>query len=468
MRNFLEKFNRLTDGQFSLLKLSKVKIATGQSAARFFFVAPESLYDFALQNIDKIKKGVEQAHKTTLSIEISIKKDHFDFDFFCFDLINFFDSYPSLNGVLTKDKISVNAGDDDKKDIQVTLWPSAFSLFNSKNLKADLDEFVDSNYCEPIIISVIQSQEKEEFLTHSSTEIVYDDPSGRYIDVSEVTQYIGKQIIYKPKYICDAVLPKNAEDAKEKIILSGKIIELRELARKIQDATKPKPNFYKIALQDPTGKINCVFFPNQDSLNKAKSLTVGTDVLVEGELKNDTFSGGVSLNIRNISLCVLPKNFVLNRKKIKTPTAYRKVFPVDYVQIVQDDFTKIENFSNAFDSLDGGNLDFYQKDQTLNTQVQNQNQNNSEIAPYLIGKTFVVFDLETTGLNKMSDHIIEIGAVKIVDGQIKQTFCSLFDPKVPLSEKTTFLTGLTDADVKNAPLIGEILPDFLLFCEGAS
>ncbi|MCL2564808.1 MAG: PolC-type DNA polymerase III [Defluviitaleaceae bacterium] len=76
---------------------------------------------------------------------------------------------------------------------------------------------------------------------------------------------------------------------------------------------------------------------------------------------------------------------------------------------------------------------------------------------------FVVFDLETTGLNKDVDSIIEIGAVKIVKGEIVGEFSALIDPDMPLSDKIVNLTGITDNTLKGKPKIADVLGDFLDF-----
>lgn len=75
----------------------------------------------------------------------------------------------------------------------------------------------------------------------------------------------------------------------------------------------------------------------------------------------------------------------------------------------------------------------------------------------------VVFDLETTGLSSSSCKIIEIGAVKIKDGQIIDRLSTFVDPECPISEETTKLTSITNDDVKGAPTIEVALPQFLSF-----
>ncbi|WP_042144767.1 PolC-type DNA polymerase III [Paucisalibacillus sp. EB02] len=74
--------------------------------------------------------------------------------------------------------------------------------------------------------------------------------------------------------------------------------------------------------------------------------------------------------------------------------------------------------------------------------------------------TYVVFDVETTGLSAVYDTIIELAAVKIHQGEIVDRFESFANPHHPLSQTTIDLTGITDEMVRDAPEIGDVLRDF--------
>lgn len=80
--------------------------------------------------------------------------------------------------------------------------------------------------------------------------------------------------------------------------------------------------------------------------------------------------------------------------------------------------------------------------------------------------TFVVFDIETTGFNKENDDIIEIGAVKVRNGQIIDRFSEYVNPKRAIPKRIVSLTGISDADVDGADPIEVVLPKFLAFSEG--
>ncbi|MBA2174073.1 PolC-type DNA polymerase III [Halobacillus locisalis] len=74
--------------------------------------------------------------------------------------------------------------------------------------------------------------------------------------------------------------------------------------------------------------------------------------------------------------------------------------------------------------------------------------------------TYVVFDVETTGLSAVYDKIIELAAVKVKNGEIIDRFERFANPHQPLSQTTIDLTGITDDMVKDAPEIEDVLRDF--------
>ncbi len=80
---------------------------------------------------------------------------------------------------------------------------------------------------------------------------------------------------------------------------------------------------------------------------------------------------------------------------------------------------------------------------------------------------FVVFDIETTGFSPVNNRIIEIGAVKVKQGEIAEKFSAFVNPDVPIPFEIEKLTGINDSMVKDAPYIEQVLPEFLAFCQDA-
>lgn len=81
-----------------------------------------------------------------------------------------------------------------------------------------------------------------------------------------------------------------------------------------------------------------------------------------------------------------------------------------------------------------------------------------------IEQTYLAVDLETTGLDPKRDRIIEIGAIRVVDGAETEKFHTMVNPRRDLGARIIELTGISGEMVDNAPDIGDVIGDFVDFC----
>lgn len=116
---------------------------------------------------------------------------------------------------------------------------------------------------------------------------------------------------------------------------------------------------------------------------------------------------------------------------------------------------KASNFNEKIKILYG--VEGYLIDDSKKIVYNAENQN--------IDSPFVVFDIETTGLHNDKNNITEIGAVKVVNGQIVDKWSTFVNPCQPIPENIVELTGITDSMVADAPKIEEILGEFFEFCK---
>lgn len=80
-------------------------------------------------------------------------------------------------------------------------------------------------------------------------------------------------------------------------------------------------------------------------------------------------------------------------------------------------------------------------------------------------RSYIAFDLETTGLDPQENEIIEIGALKVRDGKVAERFMEFIHPVSPISAAITNLTGITNEMVSSARPRKAVLADFVDFCE---
>ena len=79
-------------------------------------------------------------------------------------------------------------------------------------------------------------------------------------------------------------------------------------------------------------------------------------------------------------------------------------------------------------------------------------------------RSYIAFDIETTGLNPMENEIIEIGALKVREGRVAERFMEFIHPISPISPMITGLTGITNKMVADARSRSQVVSDFLDFC----
>ena len=193
---------------------------------------------------------------------------------------------------------------------------------------------------------------------------------------------------------------------------------------------------YSVTISDGSGLLRCTYFPKKATEEKIKTLAVGDQIVIIGS--NEVFNGHPSFKAGKINYGHAPEGFVPQAKASRpVPKCYHTVFPEPYVEYKQAGF-----------------FDVTEKPEALK------------------GRTVVVFDLETTGLvsqpsmGKM-DKIIEVGAVKLVDGEIREKFATFVACPDRLPAKIVELTGIRDEDLIGAPTVDKVMADFFKFVDGA-
>lgn len=219
----------------------------------------------------------------------------------------------------------------------------------------------------------------------------------------------------------------------ESVVICGEIIDLRE--KTVTTSGGKEKLMYNFTVNDTTASVRVGYFTRQKSIEKIKKLKVGDSIVLT--CKTESFNGTVRPTANFIDFGRVPDGFVPEKRMSKpVPKYYETVFPEPYVDYMQ---------SNLFFE--------------------------SKLPKCLTDNTFVVFDLETTGLNSSPsagnmDRIIEIGAYKIIGGEIKESFNTFVNPQRKLSAEIINLTGIEQITVDGAPSFEKVMPDFFKFIHG--
>ena len=311
------------------------------------------------------------------------------------------------------------------------------SLFTSGRILDEVSAYLKSVFCGSFYGNVrIVEKEREEI----SLEEDYSDSDEEYVQTTRFFPIVNfkrldgaDEVPKYAAYIADAVGEEN-----ENLTLCGTIafIQEREYTKKNEKTGEEVQKLrFSLTIEDGTGSIRVTYFPKKATVDKIRELKTGGWVVLSGA--NESYNGSISYTAKRINYGTQPEGFLPEARKGRpVPKAYHTVFPEPYIDYTQAGF---------FDQ--------------------------PEKPAALKNNTFVVFDLETTGLNNQPamgkmDRIIEIGAVKIVDGDIAEKFSTFVACPTRLPPEIVSLTGIHDEDLVGAPTIDKVIPDFYKFCEG--
>ena len=296
-----------------------------------------------------------------------------------------------------------------------------------------LSAYLKKQTKQEISVSVLYEANVAVKTTVSDDVVISNEPVADEIILESIDPFIGEKIEEKPRLIATVGSPC------EGVALCGIVKNFMECKTKekiVEGKVKPEKTYYKFVLADYTAEISVVYFPTKANVEKMVKIENGSELLIMGNVEDDTFSAGLVLRPKTINFCILPKGFLEKKYCKPCPKAYRYIFPEKY-----ENKKQVNLFAE------------------LKQEVKNQ---------YTLDTTFVVFDLETTGLQYDRDKIIEIGAVKVVNGELTETFSCLVDPEMHIPEDATKVNGIVDSDVKGQHTIGEVIGDFYKFCDGAT
>ncbi len=375
--------------------------------------------------------------------------------------------------------------------LESTLAKPMKELFKEKEIKIDektltviIDNVAEETIFKSHLDSILNYFVKKGFTDLKFNFIINEEKAKKVKE--ELEKEIKSELVVKEKKESPVLLGEEP---------NGKITEIKDIITEdgnvtveayvfgVEEFESSKSNFKILTfkISDNTDSIYAKYFTKEEDVFKklAKSMKSGW-FRINGYVKQDIYAKDLVLNIRNVvkipskdvtifddaeekrvelhahtmmsqmdgltkldlgkHTCELVTNAINMGYKGVAITDHNgcQAFPIAY-SLISSYNKKIEDKSKHFKGLYGVELTLV--DDTVNIVVRPSSEE-------LEGNTYVVFDTETTGFNAAGDdQMIEIGAVKIKDGNIIDRFDELIDPKRHIPDKITELTCISDAMV---------------------
>lgn len=264
-----------------------------------------------------------------------------------------------------------------------------------------------------------------------------------------------------------------------RVIIWGQIFSVE-----VRDTRDNKKKIISITITDFKGSVIIKIIDLNEKCKPVLELKKGMSILVKGETQYDKYEHDITVMVSAISVVAMQKIVDKAEKKRVELHLHTNMSAMDGVTsagelvnraylwgmpaIAITDHGVAQAYPDAMNACDaitkkGGKfkiiygVEAYFINDEASTAVVGTSERN-------LNGEFIVFDIETTGLAASKERITEIGAVRVVDGEIKDTFSTFVNPEKHIPEKITELTGISDSMVADAPNECEAVKAFFDFC----
>lgn len=262
-----------------------------------------------------------------------------------------------------------------------------------------------------------------------------------------------------------------------RIVVWGDVFDIEKKVTKSGDK-----NIFTIDITDYTGSTTAKVFNSIKESAVIDNIKKGDTIVVQGDVEYDKYAGELVVNARSIGTAQKVKVVDNAEKKRVELHMHTNMSQMDAVTSAGDlvnrayqwghkavaitDHGVAQAFPDAMKAADKINKDeekikiIYGVEAYFMDDLVESVKGDADTG---FDGTFICFDIETTGLSAARDMITEIGAVKVENGVITDTFSTFANPEMPIPQKITQLTGITDDMVKDAPSQSEAVGAFLEF-----
>ncbi|MFR4316395.1 MAG: PolC-type DNA polymerase III [Ruminococcus sp.] len=262
-----------------------------------------------------------------------------------------------------------------------------------------------------------------------------------------------------------------------RIVVWGDVFDIEKKVTKSGDK-----NIFTIDITDYTGSTTAKVFNSIKESTVIDNIKKGDTIVVQGDVEYDKYAGELVVNARSIGTAQKVKVVDNAEKKRVELHMHTNMSQMDAVTSAGDlvnrayqwghkavaitDHGVAQAFPDAMKAADKINKDeekikiIYGVEAYFMDDLVESVKGDADTG---FDGTFICFDIETTGLSAARDKITGIGAVKVENGVITDTFSTFANPEMPIPQKITQLTGITDDMVKDAPSQSDAVGAFLEF-----
>ncbi|BDR58394.1 PolC-type DNA polymerase III [Xylocopilactobacillus apicola] len=326
-----------------------------------------------------------------------------------------------------------------------------------------------------------EEEKSKEFLAKKKQEndLAFQSLQKQLAAAPPASTPVRKRSSKDDKNITGKVVPINEiEGPTSTIVLEGQIF------KSDQRAIKNKNYILTFEIYDGTDSILLKKFAGENELADYKDLKPGVWVKAKGKIQNDQFTENLTMNLYNIQQIPSPparRDNYEGQKRVELHL-HSNMSQMDAITPVGNFAKRVADFGQkGFALTDHANLQAYPEtyystqktgikaiygvEANLVDDYTHIIYNSTHEAPEEV--TFVVFDIETTGLSVEFNEIIEIGAVKFAGGKKVGEFQEFINIGKPLSEFTKELTSITDENIRSGKSNSEVMTNFHEFIDGA-
>lgn len=436
---FFEEFTKASKGCFPELKFNGATYRKDSRELEIRFI----INTFARSNFDAEKEAavLKVCEEMFDGVKVSVRyiKTYADNNVVKNKVLEYLNANNQLIFRKLTDKtidIEVSEGNI---DVAFNFDAATIAMLTSGNFTEKLKDFLDINFNENISVRLNEIEDTEDIGRDHSSSIVVRHDSLRLVGVK-----VGEKLYARGKVEGINQMPGYIVDIKaegENIILCGKVsgVARSTYRNKKYDPNNKKsdPEFkplVRFILNDTTADIEAVCFPSVEEAEGLDPLKDGDEVICLGRVGTSA-RGGLSYMLNAVFRCEIDFSSIKTHESKPLPDHYTTISPSPYTGMAEQ--------NSLFDIADSASDKFFK------------------------GRSFVVFDLETTSKYPAEARIIEIAAIKVVDGAEREVFHTLVNPEMPIPEDAGSVNHITDEMVANAPKIENVIGDFLRFSYGA-